>query len=70
MGLYMCEHYLHDLDSRIIDELYNKFIRIHESNKSSADRFKELQSILYKLPTYTITEASERKERRRAFRVN
>ena len=58
------ERYLESLDSRVIDRLYDAYTTARE-NKTEKETFEQLRNILYELPVSTISEVSERTERRR-----
>ena len=57
------EHYLQNLDSQLIDKLYDVYASAKEENKSEKENFEQLRAFLYKLPVPSITEVSYRRQR-------
>ena len=57
------EHYLQNLDSQLIDKLYDIYASAKEENKSEKEIFEQLRAFLYKLPVPSITEVSDRRQR-------
>ena len=57
------EHYLQNLDSQLIDKLYDVYASAKEENKSEKEIFEQLRAFLYKLPVPSITEVSDRRQR-------
>ena len=57
------EHYLQNLDSQLIDKLYDVYASAKEENKSEKENFEQLRAVLYKLPVLSITEVSDRRQR-------
>lgn len=62
------ERFLDNLDSRLINELYDTFARVKNEGKSPKDVFLGLN--LYKLPVYAITETSDRRRRHETHSYN
>ncbi len=56
------EHYLENLNSELIDQLYEIYLR-NEHHQDERETFEQLRSTLEKLPAFTITEVTRRRER-------
>lgn len=62
------EHYLQNLNAELIDRLYDIYCTSKEENKDEKEIFEQLREILYKLPSTTITEVSNRRARHKIIK--
>ena len=59
------ECYLKNLDSKIIDKMYESYINGKKENKKEKEIFEQLKKFLYNFKTSIITENNNRSRRRK-----
>lgn len=58
------ERYLQDLNSEVIDGLYDAYAKAKQENSSEEEIFKKLRMVLYNLPAFRVMETTARRKRR------